>query len=165
MNQKGSAKIFIIIFTILVACYIIFYITDKAHPVTVNTFVPPEQTRLPFDTEGEIDKNADYSCLPKDISLEKVVSTDRVGTKEGGFIVKKVSVKDILQKYHFSCHEGKLSNNFGKEARFYQLIGCWKNPPYNAEEILTNQRNMLSRLNQKYFVIELTCNPSGVATP
>jgi len=49
----------------------------------------------------------------------------------------------------------------GTEIRFYQLIGCWGNPPDDYQEQLARQTKELANLRKRYHVIEMTCDSSG----
>lgn len=40
------------------------------------------------------------------------------------------------------------------------LTGCWGNPPENYQEQLDQQQADVSRLKEKYTVIEIPCNQS-----
>jgi hypothetical protein len=70
-------------------------------------------------------------------------------------------VKLRLDKLDARCRAGKLVDGKNREIRFYQLQGCWGNPPPDYQEILIKQREELEELKRKYTVIEITCNPSG----
>ncbi len=102
-------------------------------------------------------------CLPEGISLETVVST-----KDNGFdkisqtrkiVVVKVSEK--LNELGGKCVSNKLVDKTGNEIKFYNLQGCWGNPPADYLEILEAQTKELADLKKKFTVVELTCNPSG----
>ncbi len=102
-------------------------------------------------------------CLPAGITLETVVSAKKMGfdnvtqTRQ----VSIVSVKETLTKIGGKCVAGKLIDQAGKEIRFYRLVGCWGNPPFDYQEILANQAKELSDLRKKFTVVELTCNPGA----
>lgn len=101
-----------------------------------------------------------YDCLPPDIKPDAIVSAKQVQTAAGNRIEKE-TVKQRLDKIKAGCKAGKLSDAQGKEIRFYQLQGCWGNPPQDYQEILDNQQKELAELKRKYTVIEITCNPAG----
>ncbi len=101
-------------------------------------------------------------CLPPDIKLSDIVSTeDAKPGKETGAI-KQISVRDKLTEMKARCDPGKLVDRTGREIRFYRLAGCWGNPPADYLEILDQQSKELERLKKQYTVIEMTCNPSGI---
>jgi hypothetical protein len=101
-----------------------------------------------------------YDCLPKDIKLDTVVSVIRKTPGLRGE-VERESVKQRLDKLDARCKSGKLVDGQNREIRFYQLQGCWGNPPPDYQEIMNRQREELEELKKKYNVIEITCNPSG----
>jgi hypothetical protein len=105
------------------------------------------------------------SCLPPGIQPADIVSATLVQTGPAGDIIKKVEVKDKLERLQARCHEGKLVDGAGKKIYFYRLIGCWGMPPANYEVLLHRQNDELKKLREQYTVIELTCNPSGIPHP
>jgi hypothetical protein len=115
-------------------------------------------------SKQNIIKPVDYSkCLPPGITPETVVST-----KDSGFdtvtMTRKVAtidVKETLEKLGGRCVSEKLVDKAGKEIKFYNLQGCWGNPPADYLEILETQTKEIADLKKKFTVIELTCNPSG----
>jgi len=107
-------------------------------------------------SEGDL-KN----CLPTEVSLTDVVSSELIKSGSQGNQVKKVTVKDKLSELKARCKNGKLVDSKGREIRFYRLKGCWGNPPADYQEILAEQEKELRELRTRYTVIEMTCNPSG----
>ena len=101
-----------------------------------------------------------YDCLPEDIKLDTVVSVIRKTPGLRGE-VERETVMQRLDKLDARCKSGKLVDGKNREIRFYQLQGCWGNPPPGYQEIMNRQREELEELKKKYNVIEITCNPSG----
>lgn len=103
------------------------------------------------------------NCLPSGITLQTVVSTKDLGfdTVTMTRKVATINVKETLSKLGGKCVSGKLVDKAGKEVRFYNLQGCWGNPPADYLEILDTQTKELEELRKKFTVIELTCNPGG----
>ena len=101
-------------------------------------------------------------CLPKEIRTTDVVSTGLVGSSK---VPKKITVREKLIQLKASCRAGKLVDATGKEIRFFRLEGCWGNPPADYQEILKKQSEAVEKLRREYTVIEMTCNPDGVAIP
>jgi hypothetical protein len=99
------------------------------------------------------------ACLPKDIKRTDVVTVQQRGPGRSGG--KKVTVEQKLKEIKARCRKGKLVDAAGKPIYFYQLQGCWGNPPEGYQEILSAQQRELEKLRKTYRVIEMTCNPSG----
>ena len=97
-------------------------------------------------------------CLPAGITLSDVVEA-----KMDGKAGEAVTVAQKLAQVKATCSSAnKLVDGAGREIVFYQLKGCWGNPPDNYEEILAQQGKELEELKKEHTVIEMTCNPSGV---
>jgi hypothetical protein len=101
-------------------------------------------------------------CLPEEIKPSDVVSSRQIGSSK---VFKKVTVEEKLIQLKASCRKGKLVDTAGREIRFFRLEGCWGNPPADYQEILQKQSEELEKLRRRYTVIEITCNPDGVAIP
>lgn len=97
-------------------------------------------------------------CLPEGTKLTDVVSSQ---TENSGKERKKNTVNDKLVGLKARCKEGKLTDNSGREIRFYRLVGCWGNPPADYEEILERQQKEISELKKQFTVIEIPCASSG----
>jgi hypothetical protein len=89
-----------------------------------------------------------YSCLPKNINETALVSKDK-------------TVRQTLKMMKAKCTKGKLVDAKKREIRFYNLQGCWGNPPQDYLEIMDNQRKEIAEMKKKYTVIEISCNPDG----
>ena len=98
------------------------------------------------------------ACMPPGIQATDVVSSQAV--KPGGKVVT-VTVSQKLKALGARCRKGKLVDSKGAEIRFYQLVGCWGNPPVDYEEQLERQAKELAKLRKQYRVIEMTCDSSG----
>ncbi len=99
------------------------------------------------------------SCLPSGIQPTDVVSSQARPGKQSG--VATVTVAQKLKQIKARCRKGKLVDASGREIRFYQMIGCWGNPPDDYQEQLARQDEELRRLRKRYRVIEMTCDSSG----
>ncbi|GEM_PF-2531957 len=106
-------------------------------------------------------------CLPSDITLNDIVSADMSGYVNGQPAggLHKVTVEQELTELNAACSNGKLVDSSGREIFFYRLTGCWGNPPYNYQEILQKQQTEIHKLKERYTVIGMTCNPSGIPIP
>ena len=98
------------------------------------------------------------ACMPHGIQATDVVSSQ--AAKPGGKVVI-VTVTQKLKALRARCRKGKLVDAKGTEIRFYQLIGCWGNPPDDYQEQLERQSKELAKLRKRYRVIEMTCDSSG----
>lgn len=96
--------------------------------------------------------------MPSGIQATDVVSAQTA--KPGGKVVT-VTVAQKLKALGARCRKGKLVDAKGTEIRFYQLVGCWGNPPDDYQEQLERQAKELAQLRQRYRVIEMSCNSSG----
>ena len=97
-------------------------------------------------------------CMPPGIQATDVVSSQ--AAKPGGKVVK-VTVAQKIKALGARCRKGKLVDAKGTEIRFYQLVGCWGNPPDDYQEQLERQAKELAKLRKRYRVIEMTCDSSG----
>jgi len=98
------------------------------------------------------------ACMPTGIQATDVVSSQ--AAKPGGKVVT-VTVAQKLKALRARCRKGKLVDARGTEIRFYQLIGCWGNPPDDYQQQLERQAKELAKLRKRYRVIEMTCDASG----
>jgi hypothetical protein len=96
--------------------------------------------------------------MPAGTQATDVVSSQAV--KPGGKVVS-VTVAQKLKALGARCRKGKLVDAKGTEIRFYQLVGCWGNPPDDYQEQLERQARELTKLRKRYRVIEMTCDSSG----
>ena len=103
-------------------------------------------------------------CLPKGIKGSDVVSVLAVKPSPGK-AARVVTVKQKLAELKAHCKRGKLVDAAGREIYFFQLAGCWGNPPENYQEVLDEQARKITELKKRYTVIEMTCNPSGELIP
>lgn len=99
------------------------------------------------------------SCLPQDVKADEVIALE---PDVNGGAGRQITVDHKLKQLRARCRGRKLVDARGRQIYFYRLTGCWGNPPADYEEILENQRKELARLRQRYRVIEISCNPSGV---
>jgi len=100
------------------------------------------------------------NCLPKNIKRTDVVSAEI--SRPGRTLAKRVTVEQKLKELKARCRKGKLVDPAGKQIYFYQMQGCWGNPPDDYQEILKRQASDLEKLKLRYRVIEMTCNPDGI---
>ena len=100
----------------------------------------------------------EIKCLPKNIRLDSIVSFKTSTSADGKKHVEALTVKQVLKTLKARCIRGELKDRRGKSIRFYQLHGCWGNPPPDYLEIMEKQRKELEDLKKKYTVIEMTCS-------
>ena len=103
-----------------------------------------------------------YNCMPADIREGTVASFRAEPSAKTGQAESPVTIGQTLKTLKARCSRGKLIDRRGKQIRFYQLDGCWGNPPANYLEIMEKQRKDLKDMKRKYTVVELTCNASGL---
>jgi hypothetical protein len=102
------------------------------------------------DDDSAPSKN--FSCLPKDVRADEVVSYDVEGKSS-------LTVKKKLIELKARCRSGKLVDAKGREIRFFR-ISCWGNPPEDYLEIQKREGEELAELKKHYSVIEFGCNPT-----
>lgn len=119
------------------------------------------KSKIRRNTVKQVNAQQGFDCLPENIKLDTVVSVTRKTPSLMGGEVERETVKQRLDKIKARCRAGKLIDEKNKEIRFYQLQGCWGNPPQDYQEILNQQQKELEELKKKYTVIEITCNTSG----
>ncbi len=109
---------------------------------------------------AETDDSSLSQCLPSGIKVQDIVEAIQV--RSYPLVVDKVTVGRKLKELKASCCGGKLRDASGREILFYRLTGCWGNPPVNYRDILERQKKEIGKLRERYTVIEMTCNPSGL---
>jgi len=110
-------------------------------------------------------KPLEITCLPPERKLTDIVSATLSSVIFGNNTVKTVTIEQKLAELKARCQNQQLIDGSGKEIRFYQLTGCWGNPPQNYADILQAQKEKIKQLEQQYTVITMTCNPSGIPYP
>ena len=92
-----------------------------------------------------------FSCLPKDVRADEVLSYGFKG-KSG------LTVEKRLIELKARCRRGKLVDAKGREIRFFR-ISCWGNPPVDYLEIQKREGDELAELKKHYTVIVFGCDP------
>lgn len=118
------------------------------------TPAPPRTERTPF-----------AECLPSGITFDKVVEV--IGVVGNKVPPVKITVQQTLSKLGAYCTVGHvLVDGNGKRIAFYQDTGCGgAMPGARAERERREEEKRLDALKQKYDVVEMTCNPSGIPIP
>jgi len=80
-----------------------------------------------------------YSCLPSDIKEDSIVSMVEKTSPKGDTFTR-VTVGQTLKKLKARCFRRKLIDGRKREIRFFQLQGCWGNPPEDYLTILDTQK-------------------------
>ena len=111
-------------------------------------------------------------CMPTDFKLGDVVSVRVVQTyhpeRHGSRKVKYESYRTtILQKLYelkASCGgDNKLVDTIGKQITFFHSVGgCSGVMPGGDQDSIDGKQDELHKLQERYTVIELTCNPGGI---
>ena len=138
--------------------YLLIFILITASAQTLNG--QTKKSKMSRKAIKQTAAQSNYNCLPPEIKPDTIVSAKQI-TSAAGNKIEKETVRQRLDKIKAGCKAGKLFDAKGREIRFYQLQGCWGNPPQDYQEILDNQQRELAELKKKYTVIEITCNPSG----
>ena len=94
---------------------------------------------------------AQFECLPDDVTLKTVATYSLKAERD-------VTVKDKLIELKATCENGKLVDDHHKEIRFFRLQ-CWGNPPADYQERQQQQQEELKKLEKKYTVVVMGCNP------
>jgi hypothetical protein len=108
---------------------------------------------------ASVTNNTD-GCLPAGIQPTNVVSTRTTVARNKGKVIT-VTVTEKLTEVKARCRKHKLVDGQGREIRFYQLVGCWGNPPEDYQQQLERQAKELASLRRRYRVIEMTCDTDG----
>src|SRR5262249_13702867 len=103
------------------------------------------------DEDGRVPRSKKFSCLPKDVRADEVVSYTPRG-KESSTVEKK------LVELKARCRRGKLVDGRGREIRFFRP-SCWGNPPPDYLEIHERENKELADLKRHFTVISFGCNP------
>lgn len=103
---------------------------------------------------GDKELSAEFPCLPPHLSLDDVVTYRRGGAAN-------ITVKDKLIELKAYCYKGKLVDAKRREIRFFN-VECWGNPPPDYQEIQQKRQAELERLQRRYTVIILGCDPRQV---
>jgi len=116
---------------------------------------PPEKsnTVAPSSSDARVS-----SCLPSGIDLDNVVVLDPGKANQSP--KKNLTVRMRLLQLKARCKKGSLVDGKGRKIRFYNLIGCWGNPPDDYAELLENQAREIRRLKKTYTVIQVSCAQS-----
>lgn len=108
---------------------------------------------------GAASSNQQFAkCLPAEIDPGSLVVVERSSGSRHD-TPSQVSVKTRLTQLKAYCKKGKLFAN-GKPVYFYNLVGCWGNPPEDYLEVLKRQAAEIQRLKKKYTVIQISCDGS-----
>jgi len=109
----------------------------------------PALARVSEAAESSRSKN--FSCLPKDVRDDDVVSYGLKGRQS-------VTVEKKLTEIKARCRRGKLVDAKGREIRFYHP-SCWGNPPVDYLEVRQREDKEVPELKKRYTVIVFGCNP------
>jgi hypothetical protein len=118
---------------------------------------------LLWPVAGRSNSDRFEGCLPKDVDTKAKIqeeSSDPSSAKSK----PKTSVEKKLIELRASCIKEKLVDKSGKEIRFVHLLGCWGNPPEDYQQQLDKQQAQLSKLKEKFTVIEISCDQSATSS-
>ena len=95
-----------------------------------------------------------FACLPETFSLNEIVSYR--GMRNGK--EEDITIKDKLMELKAQCKDGKLVDSHKREIKFFRPA-CYGNPPADYLEIQQREREELEKLQKRYTVIIIECNP------
>ena len=95
-----------------------------------------------------------FDCLPEGHKLTDVVSY-RQKRKSGDAYI---TIEDNLVELKAHCKDGRLIDGKGREVRFFKFA-CYGNPPSDYEESRQREQEELEKLQKKYCVIVMECDP------
>lgn len=149
-KQQGFAPILIILAVAAIAGVILLVGQGKLSSIikleTPIASVTPNQSN--YDTNFA-------DCAPSNIKLSDIVVTYNSRNK--------ITVQQTLSNMAAKCDSAnKLVDSSNKEIRFYQLVGCWGNPPANYLELQKKQNDEIDALKKQYTVILMPCSQSNV---
>ena len=97
---------------------------------------------------------AQFECLPEGYKSTDIVSYRQKRKGGDGYI----TIDDRLVELKAHCKEGKLIEGKGREIRFFKFA-CYGNPPADYEEQRQKEIEELEKLQKKYCVIVMECDP------
>ena len=111
--------------------------------------------RQPSEASTELPGNAvQFDCFPEGYKSSDVVS---YRAKRKGVDVN-LTVEEKLNELKAHCEGAKLVDSKGREIRFFKLA-CYGNPPSDYEELRQRELEELEKLQKKYCVIVMECDP------
>lgn len=155
--QTSKVFDFILLIIVLVLAFFAFRIISQGKlcfgqesVAIVEKEVVQDKT---VDDDSKVVVKSLSQCLPNNIKLSTLIT-------------KSMSVGQKLALLNAKCgDDGKLLGGNGKEIYFYNMTGCWGNPPVGYQAILQKQQDEINNLNKKYNVVEISCNTSGALIP
>ena len=99
-------------------------------------------------------EHGQFDCLPEGYRSTDVVSYRNKHKDEDAHL----TIEDKLLELKAHCKEGKLVDGKGTEIRFFRFA-CFGNPPSDYEELKQKELQELERLQRKYCVIVMECDP------
>jgi hypothetical protein len=133
----------------LLKTYMVVLVLGLAANAGLGRQVRPSRHIRPDKKMGPTSQQ--FTCLPKDVSGDEIVSYGPKGTQ-------KVTVENKLTELKARCKKGKLVDARGREIRFFRL-SCWGNPPPDYLEIQRRENKELTELRKRYTVIVFSCSP------
>lgn len=103
-----------------------------------------------------------YPCLQSGVTTDRAVNYVNVTSPTGQNSTSKITVGQTLKKLKAKCSRNKLVDGKRKPIYFFDMQGCWGNPPADYREILEQQSEQIKGLKKKYTVIEMTCKTDGM---
>ena len=128
----------------------------------LTLILPPQSSIARAYSHGRVvdarndvgDIAAQFECLPEGYKSTDVVSYRQKRKGGEGYI----TIEDRLVELKAHCRDGKLVEGKGKEIRFFKFA-CYGNPPIDYEEQRQKELEALEKLQKKYCVIVMECDP------
>ena len=129
-----------------------FYKASLIFLLTLNLALVSWSSIDPGKNSRQAREGAKFGCLPEGYTSADVVSY-REKRKQA-----YVTIDDKLVELKAHCKEGKLVDGKGREIRFFKFA-CYGNPPIDYEELKQKELQELEKLQKKYCVIVMECDP------
>jgi len=148
MNKHST-----IFLTLLVAANLQLQMLSQATIIQSKSFHNDEKQNIKTN-DKERALSTDLDCLPGDFKLTDIISYRQKRKESDGY----VTIKDKLIQIKAQCKKGKLLDSQGREIRFFKF-SCFGNPPSDYEEIIEKEREEFDKLQKRYTVLVLECDP------
>jgi hypothetical protein len=134
---------------------LIFLLMVNLPLLSQSSFIQGESGQQTPEASNDMSRiAAPVDCLPEGHKSTDVVSYREKRKSGDGYI----TIGDKLVELKARCKEGKLVDGKGREIRFFKFA-CYGNPPGDYEELRQKELEELEKLQKKYCVIVMECDP------